>query len=59
MLAETASAIAMHRRVDRIKCLPQMKISAAAEKAQKPDHDQINGDDIIEQPRHDQDQDSG
>jgi len=32
---------------------------AAAEQADQAHHDQVDGDDVVEQPRHDQDQDAG
>src|SRR5258708_21213615 len=38
--------------------LPQMK-RAAAEQAEQPGDDQIDGDDVVEQPRHDQNEDAG
>src|ERR1700716_4379513 len=38
--------------------LPQMQ-RAAAEQAEQSGNDQIDGDDVVEQPRHDQDEDAG
>src|SRR5882724_6295919 len=36
-----------------------MKRASAAEQAEQSGEDQINGDDVIEQPRHDQNEDAG